>query len=203
MTPVHAGATGGDLPSAAPAIPAREAELESWGTLMARLGSRCDERPPPSARSSAQSSPLDPLASAAAAQVLAHWRGPASATPHLAAWLRDHVVCVALRTPAPTDWQWTLTCFAWAVHAAGADQPRDLRAAQRLGGITEITARQQPFSAWRAGRPGLPAGITIPGTKARTFRRFSEAPRPLRCGRWFGRHCVLVPPGRRSPLGRG
>ncbi len=77
-------------------------------------------------------------------------------------------MAVSRRTPGPVDWQWDLTCFAWAVHAAGADRPGELRAVQRLGGVTEIQARQKPFAAWREGRSGLAPGAVLPGTTATT-----------------------------------
>ena len=133
---------------------------------MLRLADKCaalGEPPPPSSQEANQ---LHPLAMEAATCVIRHWRGPTEATPHLAAWLREHVHGAARRSSTPLAWQWNLTCFAWAVHAAAADRPADLRTVQRLGGVMEITARQCPFSAWRDGRPGLPAGTMFPGARA-------------------------------------
>ena len=149
----------------APPPPAANS-LTFWRPFMLRLEEKCRAMPAEPPASTAGMPHLRPLARDAASCVMQHWRGPGVAIPRLAAWLHAHVLVLAQRPSPPTAWQWDLTCYAWAVHAAAADQPADASAVQRLGGILELTARQNPFAAWRLGRPGLPAGTVVPGTRA-------------------------------------
>ena len=145
--------------------PQSAGSLTSWRAFMARLEDRCRALQDPAPATAPAAIHLHPLALDAATCVMRHWRGPSVATPHLAAWLRAHVLALGNSSSPPLAWQWNLTCFAWAVHAAAADQPADMRAVQRLGGVMEISARQNPFAAWRTGRPGLPAGTAFPGAR--------------------------------------
>ena len=138
---------------------------------MARVAHRCNPTAPPVGDGDANADLLDTASLDAASAVLDDMRCPASARGDLASWLRRHVVAATQRrAEAPRSWQWNLTCVAWAVHAAGADNPAEQQQAFRSLGITEATARQLPFRAWREGRSGLAPGVTIPGMRARTDR---------------------------------
>ncbi len=143
-------------------------QIDSWSAVMARVAHRCNPTAPPVGDGDANADLLDMASLGAASAVLVDMRCPASARGDLASWLRRHVVAATQRrAEAPLSWQWNLTCVAWAVHAAGADNPAEQQQAFRSLGITEATARQLPFRAWREGRSGLAPGVTIPGMRAR------------------------------------